>query len=255
LFNGFRPLFSALTPDQVNELSQDIIDVLQGQTDRLDALISQTADLTANLADRSQTFSEVLDSLSQLLGTIAKHDDELANIVTTVHDLTQALHADGPAILDSIDSVDQLTGSVAGLLGNLENHNLPGDVADAASITGALARNTGRLQQLVTGFVSAFGTFARVSQNGNWINIYPCRAHVRTFGTVTISGKQGIDALLGLLNSPTGKGVAGNLGTTASGLLNGLGLGGLLGGAVLPVPLQLPNGQVGDPSAQTAVCK
>ena len=26
LFNGFRPLFAALTPDQVNELAQDVIE-------------------------------------------------------------------------------------------------------------------------------------------------------------------------------------------------------------------------------------
>ncbi len=46
LFNGFRPLFTALRPSQVNELSQDIIDVLQGQSGRIDDLVARTADLT-----------------------------------------------------------------------------------------------------------------------------------------------------------------------------------------------------------------
>lgn len=246
LFNGFRPLFSALTPQQVNALSQDIIGVLQGQTGRIEDLIAQTADLTSNLADRNQTFTQVVDSLSTLLGAVAKHDNQLAQVVTTLHELTSQLHADGPAILDSLGSVDALTGSVAGLLGKLEDHNLPADLSDAASVTGVLAKSTDTVKTLVDGFVQAFGTFARVSQNGNWINVYACNVYARTLGTVSITSKQGLNALLSLIKSP----LAGSISDLTGGIIDGLGLG----GAALPLPLKLPNGRVGGSSAQTKVC-
>ena len=71
LFNGFRPLFSGLSPTQVNELSGDIVGVLQGESGRVDDLITKTADLTRNLAQRSETFSQVIDGLTKLLGTVA----------------------------------------------------------------------------------------------------------------------------------------------------------------------------------------
>jgi phospholipid/cholesterol/gamma-HCH transport system substrate-binding protein len=227
LFNGFRPLFSALTPQQVNELSQDIIDVLQGQTSRIEDLIARTADLTGNLADRDQTFTSVVDSLDRLLATVSRHDDQLAGVVTSLHALSSELHSEGSAILGSVGGVDQLIGSVADLFGKLENHGLPADVADAASLTRLLAGNTHTVASLVSGFASAFKTFARISQNGNWINVYACNVFVKTYGTVNITLSQA------LAGSP---------------------LLGALGNQQLDVPLQLPSGRVGGSPQHTGVC-
>jgi phospholipid/cholesterol/gamma-HCH transport system substrate-binding protein len=236
LFNGFRPLFTALTPQEVNELSQDIIDVLQGQTSRIEDLIARTADLTQNLADRDQTFSAVVDSLSRLLGTVSKHDDELAGVVTSLHDLTAVLHSDGPAILGSLDGVDRLIGSVGGLFDRLENHSLPADIADAASLTKLLAGNTKTVAQLVAGFAAAFQTFARISQNGNWINVYACNVFVKTYGTVSVTAGQVVGSLADFFHLPPV-------------------LGNLIGGPQLDVPLKLPNGRVGGNPGHTAVCR
>jgi phospholipid/cholesterol/gamma-HCH transport system substrate-binding protein len=246
LFNGFRPLFAALTPQQVNELSQDIIDVLQGQTGRLDDLISSTAGLTSNLAQRDQTFVQVVDSLSRLLTTVSKHDNQLANVVTTLHSLTAQLHEEGPAIIDSLDAVDRLIGSVGGLFDKLDNHSLPQDISDAASITGVLATHTDQFGRLITGFESAFGTFARVTQYGNWINIYVCNAAVKTYGTVEVTAAQFVQSLTGLLSGPLG----GLLGGITGGILGSIDLGKL----GLKVPLALPNGRVGGSAQHTAAC-
>jgi phospholipid/cholesterol/gamma-HCH transport system substrate-binding protein len=236
LFNGFRPLFNALTPEEVNELSQDIIDVLQGETGRIEDLISRTADLTQNLAGRDETFTQVVDSLSSLLGTVAAHDDKLAKVVTSLHQLTSVLHQDGPSILGSVQGVDRLIGSLGNLFQNLENHNLPGDIADAASLTKLLANNTGTVTNLVSGFASAFQTFARISQNGNWINIYACNVFVHTYGTVNITVGQVVGALADFLHLPP---ALANL---------------LPGGPQLDLPLKLPNGQVGGADTHTGVC-
>jgi phospholipid/cholesterol/gamma-HCH transport system substrate-binding protein len=256
LFNGFRPLFSALTPQQVNELSQDIIDVLQGQSDRIEDLIVRTADLTGNLADRDETFSTVVDSLSKLLTTVSKHDTQLAGVVTSLHALTSELHSEGSSILGSIAGVDRLIGSVGRLFENLENHSLHEDIADAASLTKLLAANTDTVTSLISGFASAFQTFARISQNGNWLNVYACNVFVKTYGSVNITLGQSVGALDTLLGQlPV-------LGPVIDGLLQGLGLpilgpsglAGLLTNQQLDVPLQLPNGQVGGSRQHTGVC-
>lgn len=246
LFNGFRPLFSALTPQQVNELSQDIIDVLQGQTSRIDDLIASTAGLSGNLANRDTTFVQVIDSLSTLLTTVSKHDDQLAGVVTSLHALTAQLHDEGPAIADSLDAVDRLIGSVGGLFDQLDAHSLPQDIADASSLTGVLAQNTGTVDSLLTGFAQAFQTFARTSQYGNWINVYACNIGIRTYGTASVSATQAVNGLTGLLGGP----LAG-LGGVATSILGGVGLGQL----AAPVPLALPNGRVGGGTTHTQVCR
>jgi phospholipid/cholesterol/gamma-HCH transport system substrate-binding protein len=233
LFNGFRPLFTALTPAEVNRISEDIIAVLQGQTSRIEDLIVRTADLTSNLADRDQTFRTVVDGLDSLLTTVAEHDNELANVVTSLHGLTTELHQEGAAILGSLDGVDGLIGSLGRLFQSLNGHSFAADIADAASLTKLLANNTDTVTDLISGFASAFETFARISQNGNWINVYACNVFVKTYGTVNITLNQ----------------VIGSIGSV------GLPLPPLPGGnGQLDVPLKLPNGRVGGAPNHTAVC-
>ncbi|MFD0747331.1 MlaD family protein [Phytohabitans flavus] len=43
LFNGFRPLFTALTPEDVNKLAYEIIQVLQGEGPTVTSLLRRTA--------------------------------------------------------------------------------------------------------------------------------------------------------------------------------------------------------------------
>jgi phospholipid/cholesterol/gamma-HCH transport system substrate-binding protein len=243
LFSGFRPLFSAVSPTQVNELSTDIVDVLQGQTDRLDDLVTKTADLTTNLASRDQTFSQILDSLTTLLSAAAQHDDELAASVTSLHSLTSELHADAPALLDSLSSIDGLTGSVSGLLSKLENHHLPQDLADLKTITDPVAANTATLGNLLVQFTQAFGDFDRVTQNGNFVNAYPCELHAEILGTVHVSAADVVNGLSEALGGGL-TGLLGKLGISVTSLAQ----------LALPVPLTLPDGNAGGAENHSKVC-
>ena len=46
LFNGFKPLFQALKPDDVNELTLNLVQVLQGEGGTVQGLLQKTASLT-----------------------------------------------------------------------------------------------------------------------------------------------------------------------------------------------------------------
>lgn len=244
LFNGFRPLFQGLTPQQVNELSNEIIAVLQGQQTDVEDLVAKTADLTGNLAQRDQVITQVVDSLSSLLSTVASHDDQLTSMLVALHALSAQLSTEGPAILDSAQSVDQLLSSVGGLLDKLDNHNLPGDIASANAVAGVLAQHTATVDQLLGGFVTAFGDFARVSQNGNWVNVYPCVVYATTYGQPVVTAQDMVKSLTDALGPQLGA------------LLSKLGLStSSLAALALPVPIKVPVGQVGDPSDHTSVCK
>lgn len=70
LYNGFQPLFAALEPTQVNELSMNILKVLQGEGGTIESLLSRTASLTHALADRDALIGDVIDNLTKMLGTV-----------------------------------------------------------------------------------------------------------------------------------------------------------------------------------------
>ncbi|MBO0849042.1 MAG: MCE family protein, partial [Pseudonocardia sp.] len=71
LFNGFQPLFQALSPADVNKLSYEIIQVFQGEGDTVEDLLASTASLTGTLADRDQVIGQVIDNLNTVIGAVA----------------------------------------------------------------------------------------------------------------------------------------------------------------------------------------
>src|SRR5262249_8604355 len=54
LFNGFQPLFRALSPGDVNKLTSEIIAVFQGESPDITALVATVGSLTTTLATKDQ---------------------------------------------------------------------------------------------------------------------------------------------------------------------------------------------------------
>ena len=81
LFNGFQPLFQALDPKQVNELSMNLVQVLQGEGGTIQELLANTASLTNSLADRDELIGQVVNNLTQTLDTVDQRHQELNTLV------------------------------------------------------------------------------------------------------------------------------------------------------------------------------
>ncbi|WP_459952959.1 MCE family protein, partial [Mycobacterium avium] len=70
LLGGFRPLFRALDPDQVNKLTGQLIAAFQGQGGTIGSFLTQAAALTSTLADRDQLIGQVITNLNTMLGSL-----------------------------------------------------------------------------------------------------------------------------------------------------------------------------------------
>lgn len=88
LLGGFRPLFRALDPDQVNALSGQLIDVLQGEGASITSFLDQTATLTSRLADRDRLIGDIITNLNTVVGSLG---DQSAQLASTVDSLSASL--------------------------------------------------------------------------------------------------------------------------------------------------------------------
>ncbi|MEO6473441.1 MAG: MCE family protein, partial [Aeromicrobium sp.] len=116
LFNGFQPLFAALSPDEVNKLSLNLVRVLQGEGGTVQELLANTASLTNTLADRDELVGEVITNLSTLMGTIDDHHQQLDELITSMRSWFGDLAKDRKVIGSSLTSISQVSAEVADLL-------------------------------------------------------------------------------------------------------------------------------------------
>ncbi|SBT44863.1 MCE family protein [Micromonospora narathiwatensis] len=173
LFNGFRPLFTALNPDDVNKLAYEIIQVLQGEGGTVAGLLRRTASLTNTLADRDAVIGRVVTNLNAVLSTLADHDRELDQSVSQLQQFVSGLTADRAAIGEALVNLADLTDTTAGLL-RQTRPPLAADVRALDDLAGTLDRNSAVIDATLGRLPQRYEALTRVASYGSWFNFYLC---------------------------------------------------------------------------------
>lgn len=218
VFDGFQPLFSALSPNEVNQLAGSIIAIFQGESGTVSDIVQQTAALTNNLADRQEVIDALLNSLSSLLNTVGVHDTQLGQLIGNFDSLMQGLAGSRVQIGSAIDNLASAESTTSNLI-NEAQPSLNEDIQTLSRAVQSLSANQKGLDGVLTGFPGLLGTLAKIQSTGNWVNVYLCNLTINVHGTLDISLIPGVN--------PTDQ---------------------------YPNPVQLPSGPVGDQSLHTASC-
>ena len=181
VFNGFKPLFQALSPNDINQLSYEIIQVLQGEGGNVNSLLAQTASLTSTIADRDQVIGSLVDNLNSVLDTVNARDENLSGLIVSLQQLTSGLAADRQAIGGSLGPIADLTTTTAGLL-NDARPPLRYDIAKLGQESAILNDNRGLIENFLRLNPQKANNIGRAGTYGSWFNFYLCNL------TVTLSG-------------------------------------------------------------------
>ena len=175
LFNGFKPLFQALSPNDVNELSGEIVQVLQGEGGTVDSLLAHTGSLTSTLAGRDKVIGEVIGNLDSVLKTINGKGDALANLVSTLQRLVSGLAGDRAAIGDAVSGIADLTDATAGLF-EQARPGLQAGIKGLGDVSANLNKDSGDVDKFLDNLPKKLNELGRVSSYGSWMNFYLCSA-------------------------------------------------------------------------------
>jgi phospholipid/cholesterol/gamma-HCH transport system substrate-binding protein len=177
LFNGFRPLFQALDPKTVNDVSFEIVQTLQGEGGTIDTLLARTASLTTTLANKDAVIGQVVDNLTSVLDTVGRRDTDLNALITQLRRLASGFAQDRTTIGQSIAGIGQLTDATAGLLAGIR----PGVRSDVTQLR-TLAKTLDDNKQVINGVLQRLpGKLDRIiatATYGGWFNFYLCGVEV-----------------------------------------------------------------------------
>src|ERR1700761_925309 len=116
LIGGFRPLFRALDPDQVNKLTGQLIAAFQGQGGTIGSFLTQAAALTNTLADRDHLIGQVIVNLNTVLGSLGGQSGQFARAVDSLSELVAGLEARKQDISNGVAYANAAAGSISDLL-------------------------------------------------------------------------------------------------------------------------------------------
>jgi phospholipid/cholesterol/gamma-HCH transport system substrate-binding protein len=173
LFNGFKPLFQALSPSDLNKLSFEIVQVFQGEGGTLEGLLAHTASVTSTLAARDEVIGSLIDNLDQVLDHIGDRDDQLVRLIRTFRTFVGGLKDDREAILGSLDQISALSVETAGLVSGIRQPFVE-DMKELRSFAGNLDRNKGEIDRVMQVLPIKLSKIGRTAIYGSWFNFYLC---------------------------------------------------------------------------------
>jgi phospholipid/cholesterol/gamma-HCH transport system substrate-binding protein len=186
LFNGFKPLFAALNPQDVNAFAMEIIKTLQGEAGDVNSLLGHTASLTSTLADRDAVIGRTIDNLNAVLGTVDERGKQLSTLISELQRFVSGLATDRAAIGASLTNIANLADATAGLV----KEGRPAIRADVKEL-GAVAGNLDDNKKVVAGVLqrlpNKLDTITRTATYGSWFNFYLCDFEGRVILSNTIT--------------------------------------------------------------------
>ncbi|GAB3239296.1 virulence factor Mce family protein [Mycolicibacterium hippocampi] len=198
LIGGFRPLFQALDPDQINALSGQLITALQGQGGTINSFLAQTAALTSTLADRDQLIGEVILNLNSVLGSLGDQSDQFGKAVSSLSELVEALESRGEEISSGLAYTNAAAGSITDLLAEARPP-LQKVVQETDRTAGIVVADADYFDNVINTLPDAYQALARQGIYGDFFSFYLCDIVLK------LNGKGGQPVYVKVAGQETGR--------------------------------------------------
>jgi phospholipid/cholesterol/gamma-HCH transport system substrate-binding protein len=198
LIGGFRPLFRALDPDQVNALSGQLLRIFQGQGGTLASVLAQTSMLTSTLAGRSELITELITNLNTVLHTFAARDREFSDGLDKLSQFVNGLAQRKDDISTGLAYINAAAGSVANLL--VQSRQPIKDVVhETDRMSGQVLADRDYVDNLLKQLPDIYQVLARQGLNGDYFGFYFCEVLMK------VNGKGGNPIFIKLFGQPSGR--------------------------------------------------
>lgn len=198
LIGGFRPLFRALDPQQVNTLSGELISAFQGQGASIGSFLTQTAALTSTLADRDQLIGQVVVNLNTVLGSLAGQGDQFAKAVDSLSSLVAGLSARKQDLANGLAYASSASASIADLLGQARPP-LKETVTQTDRVATQVLNDKDYFDDLLNTLPDAYRVLGRQALTGDYFSFYICDLVLK------VNGKGGQPVYVKLAGQDSGR--------------------------------------------------
>src|ERR1700730_11108635 len=198
LIGGFRPLFRALDPDQVNALSGQLLRVFQGQGATISSVLAQTSALTTTLANRDKLIGDVISNLNVVLHTFGTRDKQFSDSLDKLSLLVGALSERKTDITKDVAYINAATGSVADLL-TQARQPIKDTVVQTDRVSGQIESDHNYVDDLVRTLPDVYQTLSRQGLYGDYFGFYICDVIIK------LNGRNGQPTFVKLVSQVTGR--------------------------------------------------
>lgn len=189
LLGGLRPVLKGLDGNKINEVSNAVIELLQGQGGALAELLTTTGAFTQNLAARDQVIGDTINNLNAVLGTVDAKGAQFDASVDQLQQLVTGLAQGRDPIAGAIPPLASATTNLTQLLQN-SRRPLQGVIENVRPLATRLDEKKGDVNAIIEPLAENYLRLNALGAYGAFFNIYFCSVRIK------INGPAGSDILI-----------------------------------------------------------
>ena len=198
LIGGLRPVFRALNPDQINTISGQLIQALQGQGPTVGSVLTQAAAVSNTLADRDRLFGSLITNLNTVLGSLGDQDGQLATAVDSLSTLMTTLQERKQDLALGFRGVERIYAAGVEVLTRARTP-LKKVVDQTDRVAGTLLADKDFLDNLINTLPDDYRIIGREGLYGDFFTFYLCDLIVK------LNGKTGQPVYVNLASQRSGR--------------------------------------------------
>ncbi|WP_084495450.1 MCE family protein [Nocardia shimofusensis] len=173
LLGGFKPLLRGLDPGQVNDLTNALLQVFQGQGGTLVSMLNSGGSFAQTLGERDALIGSVIDNLNTVLATIDERDQQFDTTLNELQRLVSGLAADSDPIASAIPRIAGATGDLTDLLAQARP-DLRATVEQTDRLAGNLNAGEDTMEWVIQQLPETYRKLIRIGSYGSFLALYVC---------------------------------------------------------------------------------
>lgn len=173
LLAGFQPVFETLTPEQVNALSEGLIQAFQGNSVSLSYTVAEVGRLAEDTANRDVVLGAIINNLSAVMRDLSRQGGQLGTVIESMSALIANLNSNSAAFGSAVTDIGRTASGFADVLSE-SRQSLADAATDGRIATNTLISNGAKLDRMAVDAPIFLGHFPLVLGEGAYLNIYAC---------------------------------------------------------------------------------
>jgi len=198
LLGGFRPLFRALDPQQVNSLTGQLIEAFQGEGATIGSFLSEAATVTNTLADHDELIGQVITNLNSVLASFGDQSRQVDKAVDSLSQLIKGLAERKSDISNTVAYTNSSSATIADLLAQARQP-FKDAVAQTDRVSSIVVADQEYLDNLLNTLPDSFKTLGRLGLYGDYFTFYLCDILLK------VNGKGGQPVYIKVVGQDSGR--------------------------------------------------
>ncbi|MFC8528358.1 MCE family protein [Nocardia sp. NPDC057227] len=177
LLGGFKPLLRGLDPGQVNDLTNALLQIFQGQGGTLVSLLNSGGAFSRTLADRDALIGSVITNLNTVLATIDERGDQFETTIAELQRLVSGLAEDRDPIGAALPRIAGATGDLTDLLAQARP-DLRATIAQTDRLATNLNAGEADVQWVLDKLPETYRKLIRIGSYGSFLQLYVCETNI-----------------------------------------------------------------------------